>query len=232
MKMFFASILFLTACSSDPLDPGAGDNLGNGTKTLLVEGHANAEPQVANAKAETDFNTEFSVRVSLNGVDVTTGTVTISSRFATTPLTWRDGEQRWQGTAANYDEVYELDVESGADKVTGVVVDGPDIHAFTAPMAGATLDSTIENPVKWDRDEHADITTFDAEEIDRLTIDDTGTYMMGIGMLKAEKDQVRENRLEIRRTNHVVPAGAVAGSDFAVSVTNRIDVLAAPNPAL
>ena len=232
MKTIFASILLLTACSSDPLDPGAGDNQGGGTNTLLVEGRATAEPQFANARLSTDFNTDFSIRVSLNNMPVTTGTVTVASRNNTATLTWRDQPGRWEGTMADYDEVYELDIESGADKVTGVIVDGPDIHVFTAPMAGATLDSTVQNPLKWDRDSPADITTFNAQEIDRINIEDTGNYMMGIGVLKAEKDQARDNTLELSRTNHVTPAGAVAGSDFAVTVTNRLDVIVAPNPAL
>jgi len=232
MKTIFASILLLVACSSDPLDPGAGNNPGGGTNTLLVEGRATAEPQFANAKAATDFNTEFSIRISLNNTPVTTGTVTVASRFANATLTWRDQPGRWEGTMANYDEVYELDIVSGADKVSGVIVDGPDIHAFTAPTAGATLDSTVQNPLKWDRDEAATITTFDASEIDRINIDDTGSYMMGIGVLKAERDQARDATLELGRTNHVVPGGAIAGSDFAVTIMNRLDVIVAPNPAL
>ncbi len=232
MKTIFASILLLAACGSDPLDPGAGDAPGGGTNTLLVEGRASAEPRFSNARAETDFDTEFSIRVSLNDVPVTTGTVTVSSRFGEVPLTWRADPGRWEGRMANYDEVYALDVISGTDEVRGVIVDGPDIHVFTSPMAGATLDSTMQNPLTWDRDETADIATFDAGEIDRITITDTGDFMMGVGVLKAEKDKAREDRLEISRTNHIAPAGAVPGSDFAVTISNRLDVIVAPNPAL
>jgi hypothetical protein len=193
MKPIFASILVVAACGSDPLDPGAGSNPGDGTSTLFVAGRVHAEPRISNAKLETDFTTEFSIRIGLHDQAVTTGSVTIESRFGTVPLTWQsDGALgEWIGTMANYDEVYALDIVSGADEVRGVIVDGPDIHAFTAPMQGATLDSTIQNPITWDRDETAEITTFDSDEIDRLTIDDTGSYMMGIGVLKAERDQVR-----------------------------------------
>jgi hypothetical protein len=232
MKTIFASILVLAACSGDPLDPGAGDDPGGGTNTLEVDGHATAEPRIANARADTDFDTDFEVEVRLNGQVVTTGTVTVRSRFGETALTWSDQDNRWNGRMASYDEVYRLDVVSGNDEVVGVIVDGPDIHVFTNPMPGATLDSTVANALSWNRDERADITTFDADEIDRLTIEDTGDFMMTVGVLRAERDQVRENRLELRRTNHVIPAGAIAGSDFAVSVENRMTVLAAPNPAL
>jgi hypothetical protein len=234
MKHVFASTVLLAACGSDPLDPGAGDDPGGGTSTLSIEGRAAAEPRFANAKLPGDFTTEISIRVALNDQPVTTGSVTVSSRAATTPLTWQpDGTLgHWVGTMAGYDEVYQLDVVSGADEVHGVIVDGPDIHVFTAPAAGASLDSTIANPITWSREEAADIASFDAEEIDRLTITDSGEYMMGVGVLKADGEQARENRLEVRRTNHIAPAGAVAGSDFAVTIENELTVLVAPNPAL
>jgi hypothetical protein len=230
MKMILASLALLTACSSSPLDPGAGNSLGTGTSTLAVDGSARASAHVANATAATDFTTEFSVRVTLNDAPVTTGTVTIRSSKISVPLTWNG--DAWEGTAADYDEVYQLDVVSGADKVEGVIVDGPDIHDFTAPQAGATLDSTMTNMMTWDRAAAADIATLKIGELDRVTIADTGTFSIPPGSLKAEKDQAKPNTIELVRTNHVAPTGAVAGSDFAVSVENDLDVIAAPNPAL
>jgi hypothetical protein len=235
MKTIFASILVLAACSGDPLSPGSGADPGEGTNTLLVEGNATAEPNFDNAKNDTDFRTDFSIHISLNGQSVTTGTVKVSTRFGEAPLTWdpnSGNNGRWRGSMANYDQVYQFDIISGNDKVTGVIVDGPDIHVFTAPTQGATLDSTVANPLKWDRDNGAQIATFNSDTVDRLVIEDTGGWMMGIGVIRADRDQVRENQLELRRTNHIVPAGAVGGSDFAVTVVNQLTVLAAPNPAL
>jgi hypothetical protein len=232
MKTFFASFsLLLIACGGDPLDPGAGDEHGTGTNTLLLEGGAYAEPRIANTREALDFDTEFSVRIFLNDQAVTTGTVTVTSRFESIDLTL-DQDQRWVGRAAGYDEVYQLDVISGADEVRGVIVDGPDLHVITAPAAGASLDSTVANMLEWDRDEQADVITFKADEIDRITISDTGTYSIPPGSLKAEKDNSRTNTLELRRTNHVVPAGALGGSHFSVSVEQQLEVVALPNPAL
>ena len=235
MKKIFASILLFAACGSDPLDPGAGSDPGDGTRTLFVDGRVHGEPRISNARLATDFTTEFSVRIGLNDQPVTTGSVTVSSRFGTTPLTWDaadGGLGHWTGTMAGYDEVYALDVVSGEDEVRGVIVDGPDIHVFTAPQQGATLDSTLQHAITWDREDAAEVASIDAEEVDRFDIADTGSYMMGVGMLKADGEQVRENRLEIRRTNRVVPAGAIAGSELAVTISNEMTVLAAPNPAL
>lgn len=235
MKSILASILLVTACSSDPLEPGAGNDPGTGTKTLFVDGVASAEPRVDNAKLAADFTTEFSVAISLGNLPVVSGTVTVKSRFGEAPLTWEPSAGsagRWTGSMASYDEVYQLDVVSDADEVRGVIVDGPDIHVFSDALVGATLDSTVANSVTWSREDAAEITSFKTDEIDRITIADTGTYMMGAGSMHADKSAPRENTLEVRRTNHVAPSGAVGGSDFAVTVTNSVQVLAAPNPAL
>ncbi len=230
-----ASFLLLGACSGSPLDPGAGDSAGTGTSTLLVNGNASAHANIANAKLASDFMTDVSVRVSLNGQDVTTGTVTINSRTMKSPLaltydTNNGGE--WQASIAGYDEVYELSVVSGPDKVSGVIVDGPDIHDFTAPQAGASLDSTVANNLTWQRGTVADQAYFRVGDLDRLAIQDTGTFSIPPGSLKAEKDQSKPNTLQLTRTNQVVPKGAVAGSSFSVSVENELDVVALPNPAL
>jgi hypothetical protein len=226
--------VLLAACGSDALDPGEGSDPGGGTNTLYVEGRASAEPRIVNATAN-DFDTEFSIDLSLNGAPVTTGTVTITSRFATTPLSFIDtsnGQGRWEGRAGGYDQSYQLDVKSGTDEVTGVIVDGPDLHRITGPAAGATLDSTVATNLTWDREDGAQIITFRSDAVDRITITDSGSYSMGPGVLKAEKDQTRENRLELRRTNHIAPHGAIGGSDFAVSVEQYVDVIAQPDPTL
>jgi hypothetical protein len=230
MRTYFLASLLLAACSSNPLDPGAGSSLGTGTNTLSVDGNARAHAELANAKSASDFTTDFEVAVMLNGAPVTTGTVEIKSTKATTELTFGNG--MWSGTAAGYDEAYELNVIAGADKVMGVIVDGPDIHTFTAPQAGATLDSTMPNPMTWSRAAAADVATLRVGDLDRITVDDTGSFMIPAGSLKAEKDQARTNQLLLTRENHVAPKGAVPGSTFSVSIDNELDVIAQPNPAL
>jgi hypothetical protein len=227
-----ASFSVLAACSGSPLDPGAGSSTGTGTSTLLVAGNANARAEVANAKTATDFTTDFTVHISLNGQDVTTGTVTIDSRSMKSPLALTFAGGAWTGTAAGYDEVYQLDVVAGTDKVQGVIVDGPDIHEFTAPMAGASLDSTMANMMTWQRAVVADQASLRVGDLARIAIDDTGSFSIPPGSLKAEKDQSRPNTLALTRMNQVVPKGAVAGSTFSVSVENDLDVIALPNPAL
>lgn len=233
MKTMFASLaLVAAACSSNPLDPGAGDQTGGGTSTLLVTGRASAEPNTPNTREDTQFTTNFEIEVSLNNVPVTTGTVTVKSRTGLATLTFNpNGGQfgRWEGSIANYDEVYDFNVESGSDSVTGVYVDGPDIHVFTSPMAGASLDATMPQKILWARGAKADSARFSAGDGGNgITIDDSGTYSMAPGTMNTDQTQARPNTLRLTRTNNVTPKGGVAGSMLSVSVAQELDVVALP----
>jgi len=235
MKHLIASLLLVAACNTDPLAPGAGSKPGGGTNTLLVNGSASAEPRegIVHATRPEDFETEFHIRVTLNGNQVRTGTVEIAQQELVTPLAWTDNDGgMWVGRAAGYAEVYALDVISGADEVGGVIVDGPDFHIFTAPLLGATLDSTVPNAVEWKRDDVADRASFRVTGIDRIEIVDNELYSMAPNTMEASSSEVRDAFIELRRTNSIVPAGAIPGSDFSVSVENDLQVLVQPNPAL
>lgn len=103
MRTHLAATLLLrgaAACGGD-LDPGSGDAVGTGTGTLVVEGSARASPHQIDARTPVDFDTEFSVRVSLNQLTVTTGTVTITSATGKTTLTFVD--DRWRESAPGHD---------------------------------------------------------------------------------------------------------------------------------
>jgi hypothetical protein len=236
MKPIFA-LFALVACGGGPLDPGAGNDPGTGTHTLLVTGTATASPRLANASAPTDFDTDFSIRLSINQTPVTTGTVTAKSKFTTVNLTFNNNGGgggpggRWEGTASAYDEVYELDVTAGTDTITGVRVDGPDIHVISGPTAGATLDSTMAFMTTWNRASSATEATFSVGDTNGIIVPDSGSYSVAPGSLHADKSAARTNTIRLTRTNRVTPAGAVDGSTFAVSVSNEVDVVAAPCPS-
>jgi len=228
------SLVLFAACGGSPLDPGAGDSAGTGTSTLLVNGSATATPRIANAQQASDFDTAFSVRIQLAGAPVTTGTVTMtSSRGATTLAFTSVGDQagHWTGDATGYDEVYQLDVTSGADKVSGVIVDGPDIQVITSPTAGATVDASMPFMATWDRAVTADVARFDMEKIDSLVVPDTGSYSVSAGTLKTSQDKAEPNTIRLTRENRVTPAGALTGSQMTVGVENELDVVAAPCPS-
>ncbi|MCX5748338.1 MAG: hypothetical protein NT062_38285 [Proteobacteria bacterium] len=235
---FILSLGLLAACGgTDPFEPGGGDDPGSGTATLVVNGSATAQPRLANALQPGDFDTEFNVRVSLNNVPITTGTVTMKSATTTVDLIYEpngnNGNGSWRGTGGGYDEVYQLDVVSGPDAVHGVRVDGPDVHSFSAPLAGAVVDSTLALAIAWDRGETADAALLYAGDNGNgngITIADSGTYSLAPATLRSEKDQSRPNTIRLRRSNRVTPVGAAGGSELAVSVENEVDVVAQPNP--
>jgi hypothetical protein len=232
MQTIFGSVALvfaIAACGGSNLDPGAGNDPGTGTGTLEIDGSVHASPRLTNARTAAEFDTDFSVRVALNNQTVTTGTVTVTSATGKVPLTYRN-DNRWAGSVPGYDEVYILDVESGPDKVTGVRVDGPDIHVFSTPTAGAVGDPASALMVKWDREDEADSAAMRAENIDSISIPDSGTYALGAGALKTDKDQARQNTVRLTRTNRVVPAGTAAGSTWSVSIENEIDVVTEAQP--
>jgi hypothetical protein len=231
---YLIGLVLVAACGGgSDLDPGSGDDPGGGTQTLFVDGSLVAKPRIANAQRAADFDTSLSVRIlTATQQVVSTGVVTVTSSSGSFDLLFRSDENRWEGTAPGYDEVYVLDIESGADVVEGVRVDGPDIHAFTKPTMGATVDSRMILEVAWDSDQEADTAGLDAEEIDEIAIPDTGVYMLAAGSLKADQDQARENRIELERRDRVTPAGALPGSELEVGVENFIQVIAQPDPTL
>ena len=241
MRTYFAStalfscrlgilgILGASACGGSALDPGSGNDPGTGTGTLVIAGSARATSRTVNAKLDTDFNTTFSVRVTLNNQTVTTGTVTITSSSGKVPLTYQP-DTFWSGTAATYDEVYVLDIVSGPDKAQGIRVDGPDIHTFTAPTEGQAVDSTMPTMITWSRHDMASAATLRTDAIDAIAIPDTGSYMLAAGSLKADKAVARPNTLRLSRSNSVVPKGATGDSSWNVTIENSLDVVANPLP--
>lgn len=235
MKLSLTSLMFLVACGgmSGPLDPGAGDSQGTGTNTLLVTGNATASPRVANAVVAGDFDTDFSVRLELAGAPVTTGTVTVTSSTAATPLAFTtigDNAGHWVGSATGYDEVYQLDVTSGSDNVTGVIVDGPDIQTITAPTAGATIDSTMPFVATWNREAAADQADVRAGDVNSITVVDSGTYSIAAGTMKPDQDRAKAYTFRLERSNHVSPLGAVVGSEISVGVVTEVDIVVAACP--
>ena len=230
---FVMSALLVAACGGgSDLDPGAGDNPGEGTSTLMVDGSAHASPRIMNAQSRGDYDTYFSVRVQQNQQTISTAIVTVTSSSGTFELQFSPDGNRYYGTAAGYDEVYILDVESGPDYARDIRVDGPDIHRFTKPLAGATVDSTQPLEIQWDSDQTADSAALRGEEIDDIAMPDTGEYMLAAGGIRADRETPRENELRIRRENRVTPASTIGGSEWSVAIDNHLEVIAQPNPAL
>jgi hypothetical protein len=226
-----AYMLFMgtLACGAGPLEPGVGDDPGSGSSTLRVNAEVTATGRIVNAREGTDFDTSIHVRIEKNGQLVTTGTVTMRSSGGDVPLIFDSGDEggRWRGSQSGYFEVYELEVDAGDDDVSGVRVDGPALHYFTAPLPGATIDATMPLLVTWASDEEAQTATIKTKEIDELTITDSGSFTLPVGAIKSKPEETENEELRLRRSARITPAGAVVGSELRVVVSNRIEVLVA-----
>jgi hypothetical protein len=225
-----AFVFGIAACGGSNLDPGAGNDPGTGTRTLAIDGSVHASPRgdLTNARTNTQFDTDVSVHVTLNGQTMQTGTVTITSSTGQFPLAF-GGDNRWRASMPTYDEVYILDIESGPDNVSGLRIDGPDIHVFTAPDPGTIIDPAVPLPIRWDREDEADSAELRAGDLQELSIPDSGSYDLPAGTIMADHE-VRQHTIRITRSNSVVPAGTVAGSEWRVTITNELDVVTAAVP--
>lgn len=234
MTRLVLGFLALAACGGgsspaggdDIFDP-IGDDPGGGTNTLLVDGSASADPTIDNAVEASNFTTDFSVRVTRDGVDVVDGVVEVRSTAGAVALLYDTATNRWRGAQAGYFETYQLAVTNGLDFVDGVRVDGPDIHSFSSPTKGATVDSKVPLDVVWARGETADAATLRTREID-VSIADAGTYSIAANSLRAKPDQPEDERLELVRSQRITPAGAVVGSSWRVSIRNKLALVVRP----
>lgn len=213
----------------DDLTPGVGDDPGTGTGTLLVDGNATASPLIDNATDPAGFTTQISLRVARTEGDVTEGTVQLHSLGGTVDLTFDPATMRWRGAQNSYHQVYQLDVTSGDDDVVGVRLEGPDIHAFSTPLKGATVDSTIPLDIAWTRAEAATVARLRTRDLD-VEIEDSGAHALAANSLRSKPDDTEDERLELLRSRLITPAGATPGSSFRIGVDNRIDLVVQPAP--
>jgi hypothetical protein len=222
--------LMLMACGSSAAAGDfdtLGDDPGDGTGTLLVEGSASAEPAIGNSTDPSNFTTRFEVRVARDGIDVSDGVVEVRSTFGAVALLFDTVTKRWRGGQPGYFETYQLAVTTEMGTVEGVRVDGPDIHAFTAPSPGATVDSRLPLDITWTRNDTAEAAALRTRDID-VAIGDNGMYALAANSLRSKPDQTEDERLEVTRTQRITPAGGVVGSSWRVSIRNQLELVVLP----
>jgi hypothetical protein len=213
-----------TACSSGGgLNPGAGNDPGTRTGTLVVGGSVVATSLHANARTASEFTSEFRVVVQAGGGLASTGTVTVTSATGTVPLTFSDDGHLgyWTGSAAGYDEVYVLDVVTGADSLEGARVDGPDIHVFSQPTEGAVVDPSAPLIFAWQRNERANAAVMNIDSSIIAYLADTGDYSLSPEVLGLADEHAVQHTVRLSRTNSVA---LKTGTSWSATVVNEIDV--------
>jgi hypothetical protein len=217
--------MFAPACS-DSVDVGSGDDAGSGTRTLHVEG------EVSGSSNGTSFSTSFTVNISKSGVPVTDAKVTITSRTGHYVL----GSDirfpgKWSHIADGYEQIYVLDVESGADTIRDVRVDGPRPVVFTSPADDSTIDPASPLEVRWEP-EAAELTSLliNPQAASFMKIEDSGSFTIPANTLAP--NAAGSHGVGLIRTNTVTPAGAVEGSSMLVSTNAFLHVCDRPSTGL
>ncbi len=224
-----AALLFVVACSGNTLEPGAGNDPGTQTGAIQVGGGVAAEPLHPNASAPSEFTSNFTVHVSGRLGQVDDATVTVTSIAGKVQLTLHEerGFAFWIGSAPGYDEVYVLDVVTGDGKLLGARVDGPDIHVFSSPEEGATIDPTSPMLFSWDRSDPTNLAVMTIDSAVISYIHDTGEHSVPPELFSLADPDAVQHKVRLARGHSV----GASGNSWGVTIANEIDVMSpTPNP--
>jgi hypothetical protein len=217
MRMLYLTPLMVagfTACG--------GDDAGDGSNTLFVDAKIEANERVSNATDPTEFDTTVEVRVRRDGSAVSGATVIVYSDRGEIQLT-EGNSGEYHGSQNGYAREFSLDVESGDDFLQGVHLTGPTIHAFAEPTQGGTHPANTDMLVRWSPGD-ADRAEIEAATMNKIIIEDTGSYTVAGNYLEADAGDVEEERIELWRSNVILPAGTTTGSEVRITVRNRLDI--------
>jgi len=209
-------LLILGAMAVVACVPTGGNDPGSGTGTIGVSAHIAATPKLPDTQRAADFDVTF--EVSLTDADdrpIDSGSVSFTSFSGRTDLTFEN--LAWFGSAAIYDQTYTLDVVAAEGSVSGVMVDGPDIHHITSPINGSVFPLQSPLTVSWDRNEPAQEVEITSTSFMETADHDDGTIAVDLS--------VGTCSIEVSRANRVAPRGAMEGSMMEVRLDNWVDVM-------
>jgi hypothetical protein len=223
------AVLFaLAACTHNILEPGAGNDPGTRTGSISVSGYVYATPTHANVRQPSELTSEFQVIILSGGGFASGKTVTVTSATGTFPLAFVKTNvlgEYWMGSAPSYDEVYVLDVVTNQGTLEGLRVDGPDLHVFSEPEEGATVDAEALLRVVWKRDNKADYAAIDIDSEIYQFLVDTGETSISPRLLAIANPGALQHTLRVERTNRVELDD---GAAWSATVVNGIDLITPP----
>lgn len=136
------------------------------------------------------FSTGFTVTVAtVDQRPITDAVVTITGdgepiRLASGPETGSSYRAWMEG---GYDAEYTLDIDAGADYLTGFTVSGPDVHVFTSPTASDVVPAGQPLVVQWDRAIESQA-TISKSQSDSAPVPDTGSYTYAGELVTPERN--------------------------------------------
>lgn len=218
-----------SSSSSSALEPGAGNDPGTQTGTLVVTARLGAVPSHPNASMPSEFTSYIDVRSPQPIDQLSDATVTVTSASGKFPLLFQSQKPyvEWTGSIPSYDEVYVLDVVSSIGTIKGARVDGPDIHVFTRPAEGATIDPKSPMTFAWDSKDQADTTWIlidtTATSGVALRVADSGEHAVAPEDFTRADPHALQHHVILERDNAIPLKGD--GASWTVSITNSIDVM-------
>ena len=214
-----AGALLGLACGRPGDDDDDGNNPGSGSETLYLEVEVDAENTVINAQSADQFSTDFSVDVLKDNQPFTGAVVTITTAQGPVTLT-ENPPGLYTGSLLGYAQVFRLDVDGGADFISGVQLTGPAPHTFTAPV-GTVSPPNTDLDVQWEP-AGASQAEIETNEMSPTGVEDTGLYTIPATFVVGEQGEIVDDEVILRRTEQVLIAGGLTGSHMDVTVENRL----------
>jgi len=218
MKRVLLFAFVIAACGGS----GSGGALdhnraGSGSSTLL----ATATITVTNSSTSPTTSLVADLSDGL-GAKVSGATVTITNSglggdVALTEGTTGSGHYTASKTSLPSGD-FSFSVVRGTDKVQGVVVGSPGVHAINAPALNATVTANQPLDVSWTTPATSKSATITTRNY-TIIVPDSGAYT-----IPAVNNPVRTGqRVVITRSNEVEIAGGLPGSIIKASVTTTVD---------
>jgi len=218
MRRVVLLAFLIAACGGSSSNTALGHNrAGSGSSTLLVT----ATITVTNSSASPTTSLVADVSDGL-GAKVSGATVTITNSglggdVALTEGTAGSGHYTASKTSLPSGD-FNFSVVSGTNKVQGVVLGSPGVHAINAPALNATVTANQPLDVSWTTPATAKSATITTRNYS-IQVPDTGTYT-----IPAANNPVRTGqRVILMRSNETDIAGGLPGSILRASVTTTID---------
>src|SRR4029079_10314274 len=118
-----------------------------------------------------------------------------------------------------------LDVATEIGTLEGARVDGPDIHVFSQPEEGATVEPGASLRVVWERDEKADSATMEIDSTLHRYLVDSGESTIDRESLAAANPNSLQHTLRVARSIGVSLGGS---AEWSATVVNAIDPITPP----
>lgn len=216
ISLMGAALVAAAGCGDGTGPATSRNDPGTGTSTLQVIADIDANDQTGGG-----FITDFGVSVQdglgnrVSGASVTIRNATLGTVTLTEAASGTYFAQRNSFPSGDF----RLDVVSGSNNVSGVILGGPGVHNITAPLQNAIVPAGQPLPVRWTVPSQAQAAEVETQDFAPVTVPDNGSYTISGANNPANANQ----RIRVFRFNEVTMAGALPGSRLQVEVRKTVE---------